>query len=131
MIWYLDTSIALHALLAGGDARARDWIDRNYRAGEAVYSSTLLQLEIHRVLRRDRLDVGLARQVLDRINLLTLDDGIVAVASAIEPHVRSLDALHLATCSLLGPGATMVTHDRQMLTAARQLGIEGIDPLGG
>lgn len=129
MNWYLDTSVALHALLPGGDPRARVWIDETRQKGEAIYSSTLLRLEVVRALRRERLDVELARPLIERIDLIALDDGIVNVAAAIEPHVRSLDAIHLATCSLLGFGSTVVTHDAQMASAARHLGLESFDPL--
>lgn len=131
MSWYLDTSVALHALLAGGDPRAQAWIEQTYERGQPMYSSVLLRLEISRALRRERLDVELARPLLDRVNLITLDDGIVNVAAAIEPHVRSLDAIHLASCSLLGFGTTVVTHDAQMAEVARHLGLESLDPLVG
>lgn len=129
--WYLDTSVALHALLAGGDPRAQVWIEQTFESGQPIYSSVLLRLEISRALRREHLDVELARPLLDRVNLITLDDGIVNVAASIEPHIRSLDAIHLASCSLLGFGTTVVTHDAQMAEVARHLGLESLDPLLG
>lgn len=87
MRWYLDASVALHALLPGGDPRARRWLDETRLAGEDVYSSTLLRLELTRVLRRERLDLDLARPVLDRLNLVSIDDGVLRFAAAIEPHI--------------------------------------------
>jgi len=100
-----------------------------YRTGEGMYSSTLLHLEISRALRRERMPLEVARPVLDRVNLITLDDGVLGVAAAIEPHIRSLDAIHLATCALLGFGTTVVTHDRQMGEVAEHLGMTTFDPL--
>ena len=129
MRWYLDASVALHATLPGGDRRARDWLDAARRAGDEVYSSTLLHLELTRVLRRERLDPSLARPVLDRINLVSIDDGVLRFAAAIEPHVKSLDAIHLATCSLLGSGVGVVTHDASMAEVALLLGLDAFDPL--
>lgn len=128
MIWYLDTSLALHALLPTGDARAGEWLDQASRVG-SLYSSTLLELEIIRVLRRERLAVERAGEVLDRVNLVSIDDAVLRAAAAIEPHVRSLDAIHLATCALLGSGAELASHDAGMREAASALGRSAIDPL--
>lgn len=130
LVWYLDTSLALHALLPTGDTRAAEWLDQADVAGN-VYSSTLLELEIIRVLRREQLAVERAGEVLDRVNLVSIDDGVLRAAAAIEPHVRSLDAIHLATCALLGGGVDLVTHDVGMRDAARALGRSVIDPLDG
>ncbi len=129
MRWYIDASIALHALLPGGDQRARRWLDATILAGDEVYSSTLLHLELIRVLRREGFDVSLARPVLDRVNLVSLDDGILRFAAAIELHIKSLDAIHLATCGLLGSGIALVTHDANMADVAASLGLESIDPI--
>jgi predicted nucleic acid-binding protein len=128
MRWYLDASIALHALLPGGNVRARDWIDRTIASGDEIYSSTLLHLELTRVLRRENLDLALARPVLDRIHLVSINDGVLRFAAAIEAHIKSLDAIHLATCALLG-NVTVVTHDTQMAAVAMGLGIATFDPL--
>jgi len=129
MRWYLDASVALHAVLPGGDQRARQWLDAVRQAGGKVYASTLLQLELTRVLRRERLAVALSRPVLERVHLVSIDDGVLRFAAAIEPHVKSLDAIHLATCSLLGSGVTVATHDANMLEVAPALGLDALDPL--
>jgi predicted nucleic acid-binding protein len=129
MRWYIDASVALHALLPGGDVRARRWLDEVTQAGDEVFSSMLLHLELARVLRREALDVSMARPVLDRVNLVSIDDGVLRFAAAIEAHIKSLDAIHLATCALLGANIGVVTHDGQMSAAAASLGLETIDPL--
>lgn len=129
MRWYIDASIALHAVLPGGDVRTRRWLDATTLAGDEVFSSTLLQLELTRVLRREGLDVVMARPMLDRVNFVSIDDGVLRFAAAIETHVKSLDAIHLATCGLLGSGVTMATHDENMAEVAASLGLEAIDPL--
>ena len=129
MRWYIDASVALHALLPGGDLRARRWLDEVTQAGDDVFSSMLLHLELARVLRREGLDVSMARPVLDRVNLVSIDDGVLRFAAAIEAHIKSLDAIHLATCALLGANTGIVTHDAQMSAAAASLGLETMDPL--
>lgn len=131
MRWYVDASVALHAILPGGDLRARRWLDRVTRAGDEVFSSTLLHLELTRVLRREGLDAAMARPLLDRIHLVSIDDGILRFAAAIEAHVKSLDAIHLATCALLGSGIGVATHDGNMAEVAGSLGLESMDPLAG
>ena len=129
MRWYLDASVALHAALPGGDRRARTWLDSMRARGDDVLSSTLLELELTRTLRRERIDVVRAQLVLRRVALVSIDDGVLRVAGAIEPHVKSLDAIHLATCSMLGSGITVVTHDPGMAAAAADLGLGAFDPL--
>src|SRR3546814_14094962 len=54
MRWYLDASLALHAVLPTADSRTRDWLDAVHVQGEEVFSSTLLELELIRNLRRER-----------------------------------------------------------------------------
>ena len=129
MRWYIDASIALRALLPGGDLRARRWLDAVAQSGDEVFSSMLLQLEVTRVLRREGLDVSMARPLLDRVNLVSIDDGVLRFAAAIEAHVKSLDAIHLATCAMLGANISVVTHDVQMSAAAATLGLDSMDPL--
>ncbi|MBL0029898.1 MAG: PIN domain-containing protein [Rhodanobacteraceae bacterium] len=116
-------------MLPGGDLRARRWLDAVTQAGDDVFSSMLLHLELARVLRREGLDVSMARPVLDRVNLVSIDDGVLRFAAAIEAHIKSLDAIHLATCALLGANIRIVTHDAQMSAAAASLGLETMDPL--
>lgn len=129
MRWYLDASVALHAVLPWGEPRARAWLESMDGQPEPLYSSTLLQLEVMRALRRERLEMGLSRLVLDRVELVSIDDGVLRFAAAIEPHVKSLDAIHLATCSMLSSVITVVTHDVTMRAAARALGFHTLDPL--
>lgn len=127
MRYYVDTSVALHALLPGGDDRAAAWLDA--AESDELFSSVLIELEISRVLRREGLELASGRAVLDRLNLVTLDNGTLASAAAIEPHVKTLDSIHLATCQQLGANVTVITHDSAMLQAADTLGFSVHDPL--
>jgi predicted nucleic acid-binding protein len=127
--WYLDSSIALHVILPGGDARARTWLEGVLASDEQIYSSVLLHLELTRVLRREQLDVALADLVLDRVEAISINDGVLQSAAMIETDVKSLDAIHLASCMLLGPDVTVVTHDAAMSQAAQSLGFGTTDPV--
>ncbi len=129
MRWYLDASIALHVILPTGDRRAPTWLTDRHTDGDQFLASTLLELEVIRALRRERLDPDLAAALLKRVNLVSVEDGVLRVAAGIEPHVKALDAIHLATCSMLGYGVTLVTHDAGMIAACENLGIDTFDPL--
>lgn len=129
MKWYLDSSVAIHAVLPAGDPRARTWLTAVSEQAADVCSSRLLQLEMVRTLRREQMNPSWARLVTDRVELISVDDGVLRFAAAIEPHLKSLDAIHLATCSLLGDQFTVVTHDARMAAAATELGFDVHDPL--
>lgn len=125
--WYLDTSVALFIMLRQSRS-ALDW----YRSTDAdsVASSRLMALECERVLRRDGLDPRIAQQLTDEIVLLNVDNRLLAEAAMIGPHVKTLDALHLASALRLGPDdVTVVSHDLAMLAVARMLGLEVLDPV--
>ena len=128
MRFYLDTSVALHALLPGGDRQAVEWFD-SLAASDEVFSSTLIELELARVLRREQLDLAIGRVVLDRLNLVSLGDSTLRSAATIEPHVKTLDAIHLATCLELGAGVPLITHDQATRQAAALLDLTVLDPI--
>jgi hypothetical protein len=50
-------------------------------------------------------------------------------AEQIPYHVRSLDAIHLATLMTASPTAVLVSHDASMLAVAAKLGIRTFDPV--
>src|SRR3546814_13525157 len=118
MRWYLDASLALHAVLPTADSRTRDWLDAVHAQGEEVFSSTLLELELIRTLRRERLALGRAQLALKRAVLIGIAAGVLRIDAAIEPPVTSLDAIHLATCMLLVHGLTVATHAPTMAAVA-------------
>lgn len=129
-LWYLDSSIALRIVLAHSH-RAAAWFDARAAAGDAFVSSRLLDLEMSRVLRRESLDPALATDFLAEFTLLRIDDALITEASAIRPHIKSLDALHLASAQRVGAGAVaVVTHDNNMRRVADSLGFEVLDPAG-
>ncbi len=128
-IFYLDTSVALRALL-GYSPSAAAWIDQVTADEEHhVVSSRILRTELTRVLRREGLPVNRRDEVLDVLSLVPVTDGVLAAAEVIEPHVKTLDAIHLGSVIAAGLDATVVSHDAAMLAAAASLGYSTFDPV--
>lgn len=126
--YYLDTSIAYHALV--GTPRAAEWFDRtdNEDPG-ALVSSRLLRTELTRALRRDGMPVQDRDAVLDKVAQVPLTESVLAGAEAITEHVKTLDAIHLASALMLGTDVVMVSHDEGIKRVAALLGLDVFDPL--
>jgi predicted nucleic acid-binding protein len=128
MIHYLDTSVAAHILLEDNDS-AVAWFEE-LALDEPVQSSRLLELELLRLFRRCGLELSRVDDFLEDVTLLVVDDALLKEAAAIRPHVRSLDAIHLASAQRLGAASTtIVTHDAQMARATDALGFALHDPV--
>lgn len=122
---YLDSSVALRTILAVPHReRLREWLEE---AGPVI-SSRLLRTEVIRVLRREGHDLSEAKPLFDRIGLIDITSEIHSVAESIERHVRTLDALHLATALTVGH-PIVASHDAQMCSAAGALGLDVMDPV--
>lgn len=129
-IYYLDSSVGVRIIL-GQSPSAAEWFDRA-TGGEAsgVVSSRLLRTEITRVLRREGLAVSERERLLAYIGTIPLDHAVLNEAEAIVPHVRSLDAIHLASAVRCGiEDLTIVTHDQAMREVAEQIGFLTHDPV--
>lgn len=93
-------------------------------------TSVVGAVEVRRAARRSGADPARVDQVLERISLLELDDGIRALASAIEPpELRTLDALHLASAmSLEDDLGAIACYDERLAGAAALEGIAVVTP---
>jgi hypothetical protein len=122
---YLDTSVALAQLLAE-DRRppASLW-------NRPLVASRLLEYELWaRIHARSlgRTHGEQVRSLLDRVAIVELDRKVLA--RAVEPFpvpVRALDALHLSSLEFvrgLGEEVVLASYDKQMVRAARALGVE-------
>lgn len=125
--FYLDTSVAVHALL--GTATAEQWFDRITAAGDELLSSRILQTELTRVLRREGLPVARREEILDHVALVRLTEGVLAGAEAITDHLRTLDAIHLASALSVGSSTVMATHDGALGRVSMEAGLLIIDPV--
>lgn len=126
--YYLDTSVAVHALF--GDERAEAWFDAvTDDSAHQVVSSRILRTELTRFLRREDLAVTVRDDVLDHVALIRVTESILTGAEAISGHVKTLDAIHLASAIATGADAVVVSHDTRLLAAAGELGFQTHDPL--
>ncbi len=125
---YVDSSSLLVLVLSqpgyeGVWARMEAWLS----AGGQIVSSRLLGLEVRRVCVREHLvgnDLPSASQsVLELVAQLPISEEVWERAAAIDQHVRTLDAIHLATCELVGATLLNASLDRRMLDAAIARGI--------
>ena len=128
MLTYLDSSLALRSILDVPERdRVIDWIDRAQSDG--LISSQLLRIEVVRVLRRDGRPLSDAAALFGKVRLVRLTQQVIVSAEAIESHIRTLDALHLATALEIGEPVLIASHDNNMLSVARKLGFETVDPV--
>jgi uncharacterized protein len=127
---YLDSSVAVRIML-GHSASAAQWFDSTTgRDDDRVVSSRILRTEITRVLRRESLRVADRDQILDYIDTIPLDHAVLQEAEAIIPHIRTLDAIHLASALRSGlDDLVIVTHDTTMKAVAVAIGFRISDPV--
>lgn len=96
-------------------------------------ASAIARVEVVRAVRRADLGPEVeerAREVLGRIGLVRLDDGVLERAAVLDPStLRSLAALHLATALSLGGDLHLfVCYDRQLAAAAGDAGLSVVSP---
>ncbi|NKE09830.1 MULTISPECIES: type II toxin-antitoxin system VapC family toxin [Kocuria] len=126
-IVYLDSSVALRTILDVPERlQLQAWMDEH---DVDFVSSRLLRTEVVRVLRRDQRPPSDAEPLLSRVGLFDITREVHTVAESIERHVKTLDALHLATALLIGESVTVATHDAIMKTVAEHLGLGTVDPV--
>lgn len=125
---YLDSSALVKLAVQERESAAL----RSYlRSRNPLVSSALARTEVLRALLLEG-EQALSRgeSVLEGIELIRINDRILRVASRLLPaSLRSLDAIHLATATLLGPElGRVVTYDNRMLEATAQLSIPSAAP---
>lgn len=104
------------------------WLRERQEIG--VVSSELIEVELVRATRRSAPDLlGRATDVLLGIGVVTLSPPVIArVAGYVDPELRSLDAIHLATAEHLMSATAerlhaFVAYDERLLTAVRGRGM--------
>jgi len=127
---YLDASAFLKLVVEEDESNAlRDFMGAEH--GRYV-SSALLRTEALRAGTRHGPEaLGAARDALQRIDLVAIDDRILDAAGHLHPDVlRSLDAIHVATALALGDDLdVVVTYDRRMIEDSSLMGIPTATPV--
>lgn len=124
---YLDTSALVKLVRTERESAA---LRRYLTTRPTRTTSALVRVELVRAARRHDLEaVANAHRLVDELDLIALDEGVLDKAALLEPDVRSLDAIHLAAALTLGPGLVeLVTYDSRMAAAAVALGIPVASP---
>ena len=125
---YLDSSALVKLVVVEPESSAlrRYLVDQPDRA-----SCVIARVEVLRAVQgHGPTVVTRARRLLQRLNLVPIDDELLEAAASLDPHVlRSLDAIHLAAAQLFGEElAAVVTYDRRMGTAAGLLDLRVAAP---
>ena len=135
MISYIDTAVLLRIVL-GEPKPLREW-----KSIDTALSSELIRVEALRSIDRARVLLQLddtevaerragALQLLSGFRLARIDSRLLARAADPFPTlVGTLDAIHLATADLARRAMkdlVFATHDRELGTAARALGLRVI-----
>lgn len=109
-------------------------IDQWIRGGSTLVSSTLAWIELTRTIRAGRDDeppqevVRLIENAVAGIDESPMTETVADIARRIGPSsLRSLDAIHLSTATLIGADL-VCAYDRRLLTSAQQLGFRTISP---
>jgi uncharacterized protein len=125
---YLDSSAIVKLVVREPESSA---LSRYLRRRRPIVASALARVEVSRVAAPFGLPAQQrARDVLRRIDIIRINDRVLTIAGGLLPHeLRSLDAIHLATASLLGETlGRVVTYDTRMAEAARGLGWSVVAP---
>lgn len=129
-VYYLDTSVAVRILLHHSPAAAAWFDDVNASSKDLLVSSRLLRTEMSRVLRRTEQPLTRRSHVLDYVGTLAVDHAVLQEAEAIVPHIRTLDADHLASALRSGiEDLVVATHDHSVSDVAVLLGFDVHDPV--
>jgi predicted nucleic acid-binding protein len=131
---YLDTCAAMK--LARHEECSDEFFDwLQERPEEQLVSSVLIEVELHRALRRiDPNALPRVPGILSNLNLIEITAPIRAAASAFpDPLLRSLDAVHLATAQAVVASTglhltALATYDKRLITAARASGLAVAHP---
>ena len=128
MATYLDSSAIVKLAVREPESLA---LRRYLRRRRPLVSSALARAEVLRALLPAGEDaMARGRAVLQRVDLVRVNDRILNAAGVLHPpHLRSLDAIHLATAQELGGDlSALVTYDDRMVTAAKHLGFRIVQP---
>jgi predicted nucleic acid-binding protein len=125
---YLDSSAIVRLIVAEPESPAL----RRYLSRQKPHiTSALAQTEVARaLLHLGPQAVKRGRETLSRLDVVRINDRVLRIAGGLlPPEMRSLDAIHLATASLLGPAlARVVTYDDRMAESAVALGMSVAAP---
>jgi predicted nucleic acid-binding protein len=125
---YLDSSAIVKLAVREAESAA---LRRYLRRRRPLVTSSLARAEVlGALLPGGDNAVAAGRKVLTRLELVRINNRVLDEAATLLPvGVRTLDAIHLATASQLGPDLGMlVTYDDRMAEAAKHIGYRVVAP---
>jgi predicted nucleic acid-binding protein len=125
---YLDSSAIVKLAIREPQS---DALRKYLRHRRPFISSALARTEVLRsLLPGGEPALASGRRVLDRVDLVRVNDRILNLAATLAPlELRTLDAIHLATATRLGVDLReVVTYDERMAAAARSMGLTASSP---
>ncbi len=121
---YVDSSALVKLLVLERETESvLNVVNQHLGDGTQVVTSTLTRVELNRVrVRLDQTGPDEARfaasaidEILDAVALMQITNEVIDEAAVIEHHVKSLDAIHLATALRLGEELEeLITFDDNM-----------------
>ncbi|MET9325178.1 type II toxin-antitoxin system VapC family toxin [Tsukamurella sp. NPDC003166] len=130
---YLDTSALIKLLAPESESEALTiWMAQQADEGTSIGTSVIGRIELARVSARmdDPDAVSQARYIGEQAETVPLTEETTLLAETIgPPHLRSLDAIHLASAvSLREQITTFVSYDRRLRDAAKAEGLTVVSP---
>jgi len=124
---YLDSSAIVKLVVAEEESQAL----LDVISGRVLVSSTLATAEVPRAARRIAQERDVPAHLLDgldeelkRFALLAVDEVVLGIAARfVDPFLRTLDAIHLASALSLDDLAEFVTYDDRQGARARRMGL--------
>ena len=125
---YVDTSATVKLLLEEPESAALTEFLRTART--PLVCSRVGIVELRRVGRRTGADANRADAVAATLVVVELDETIERVALSVDPALRTLDAIHLATALAAAGSLTgFVCYDARLAAAAKSSGLTIFAPV--
>lgn len=124
---YVDTSASVKLLLAEAESPAlREYLQTS---GTLLSTSRVGVIELRRVGRRSGAGADRADAVAATLAVVEVDEVIEGIAIGLDPGLRTLDAIHLAT-ALAAEGSLegFVCYDDRLSDAARAADLTVVAP---
>lgn len=125
---YLDSSALVKLVVEEAETRA---LERAVAGWPSIVSSIVTAVELPLAARRSGVPEleARAREIVGTLNLLALDEPLARRASALDPRLRALDAIHLASALSLRPELeALVAYDGRLVSAGQAAGLTVLTP---
>lgn len=133
-IYFDSSALVKRAILERESNALVERVDSWVSEGSTLVSSTLAWIELTRTIRSRREDespqeiVRLIENAVAGIDESPITETVADIARRIGPvSLRSLDAIHLATATLIGADL-VCAYDERLLSSAAELGFRTISP---